>query len=66
MLCEDRGAGVALLIGITPVALIAREIQLDLPGLKLGLLQAEEVGVQAPEDILKAFFTYGAQAVNIP
>ena len=63
---EDGGAGVALLLGVAPIALVAGKVQLDLPLLELGLLQADEIGVKAPEDLLEALFLHGAQAVHIP
>ena len=57
------GAGVALLFGVAPELLIARQVELQLSGLQFSLLQAEYVGVEAPEDVLKALFHNGAQAV---
>ena len=66
MLCEYRGAGIALAIGVAPIALIAGEVKLDLSCLKLCLLKAEKVCVEAPENVLKTFFQHGAQAVDVP
>ena len=60
------GAGVALLFGVAPELLIARQVELQLSGLQFSLLQAEYVGVEAPEDVLKALFHNGAQAVYVP
>ena len=66
VLCEYCGAGIALALGIAPIALIAGEVKLDLPRLKLRFLKAEEIRVEAPENVLKAFFQHGAQAVDVP
>ena len=63
---KDGGAGVALPLGVAPVALISGQIQVDLSRLVLGLLQAEKIRVQVPEDVLKAFFHHSPQAVYIP
>ena len=63
---EDRGSGVALLLGVAPVALVAGKTQVDLPGLELGLLNTEKVCVQCAEYLLKALAPGGAQAVHIP
>lgn len=62
----DGRARVALLLGVVPVRRVAFEGQIDLPGLHLGLLQAEEVGIQAVEDVGKAFVYAGPQAVDVP
>ena len=45
---------------------VARQIQLDLKRLRLRLLQAEEIGVQRPEGVLKALLQAGADAVDVP
>ena len=63
---EDRRAGVALLLGGVPVLPVARQVQLDLMRLCLRLLQAEEIGVQRPEGVLKALLQAGADAVDVP
>ena len=63
---ENRGARIALLFGVAPVALPAGKVQVDLPLLQLGLLQAEEVRVQRKKDVLKALFLHGAQSVDVP
>ena len=63
---EDGGTGVALLLGVVPVLLIAGEGKIDLPGLKLGLLQAEEVRIQGGKALFKALFHAGAKAVYVP
>ena len=57
VLCEYRGAGIALALGVAPIALIAGEVKLDLSCLKLCLLKAEKVCVEAPENVLKTFFS---------
>ena len=66
VLCEYCGAGVALLFGVAPVALIAGKVDIYLAFLKLRLLNAEEVCVQAQKDIVKALFPDCAQSVNVP
>ena len=63
---EDGRAGIALALGVAPELLIARQVERQLPGLQLRLLQAEHVGVQAPEGVLKALFHNGPQAVDVP
>ena len=44
----------------------ARQVQFDLMRLCLRLLQAEEIGVQRPEGVLKALLQAGADAVDVP
>ena len=63
---KNSGAGVALFFRIGPELLIAGGFQLQLSGLELGLLQAEEVGVRLLKKIQKALAQAGAQAVDIP
>ena len=62
----DGCAGVALLVGIVPEGVVAVKLEVELAGLHLGLLQAEEVGVQLAEDIFKALAHTGTQAIDIP
>ena len=63
---EYRRAGIALLFGVIPVLMIARQLQRDLPGLQLGFLEAENVRVQGVERVLKSLAHHGPQAVHIP
>ena len=63
---KDDRAGIALLFRVAPVALIAGEIQLDLPGLELGLLQADEIRLEAAENVLEALLLHGPQTVHVP
>ena len=65
-LCEEGSAGVALLLGAAPVLVIPRQLECDLPGLELRLLQAEDVGVQRAERVREALGHTGAQSVDIP
>jgi len=46
--------------------LIAGKGKIDLPGLELGLLQAEEVRIQSGKALLKTLFHAGAQTVYVP
>ena len=62
----DCRSGVALLLGVVPVGLIAQEFQVQLPGLQLSLLQAYEVSVKGLEDVREALPGYGAEAVHVP
>ena len=57
---------VTLLLGVTPVFHVAGQVHFDLPFLKLGFLQGENVGVELGEDIHEALFHDGAQAVDVP
>ena len=66
VLREDRRAGVALLLRVAPVALIAGEAEVELPGLELGLLETEKIRVQGEKNVLKALFLHGPQAVHVP
>ena len=66
MLCENTGAGIALLLGIVPVGLIAFKAEVDLPFLQLCLLNAEKIRIKSSEALLKAFFTGSPEPVYIP
>ena len=66
VLCEYSRAGVAFFFGVAPVALITGKVDVYLAFLKLRLLKAEEVRVQAQEDIVKALFPDCAQSVYVP
>ena len=63
---EDGGAGVALLIGVVPVHVVAGELQLHLALLDLGLLEAVHVRPQGLAGLQKALFQTGPQAVDVP
>ena len=63
---EDGRAAVAFAVGVVPVLFIARQVQVDLAGLELRFLQAEDVGVEGLEDIQEAFLHDGPQAVDVP
>ena len=55
MACEDSRSAIAFLVGIVPERLISLELQVELPGLHLRLLQAEEVGIKHFEHVAEAF-----------
>ena len=63
---EDGRAAVAFAVGIVPVLFIARQVQVDLAGLELRFLQAEDVGVEGLERIHEAFLHGSPQAVDVP
>ena len=62
----DGRTGIAFFIGIIPVRLVSRKLQVQLPRLHLGLLQAEEIGVQFYKDVGKAFARHRPKAVYVP
>ena len=53
-------------LGLAPIAPIAREFDIELTLLHLGLLQAEEIGIERLKHFLEVFAHYGTQAVYIP
>ena len=63
---EDGGAGVAFLVGIVPIALVALEGYVELSGLHLRLLKTEEVGIQLLEYLAEALALAGTQAIDVP
>ena len=63
---EDGCPGVSLLLGIVPVGRVSVEREVQLSLLHLGLLQAEEVGVQCQEGVSEAFVATGTQPVDVP
>ena len=63
---EDGCSGIAFLVGGVPVTLVAFKLEVELSGLHLRLLQAEEVGVELAEDVAEAFALTGAEAVDVP
>ena len=62
----DGRSGVALFVGRVPIGGVAGELQVQLARLHLGLLQAEEIGVQVYENVRKPFAGHGPQAIDIP
>ena len=66
MLGVDGCTRVSFLVGIVPVTLVTEEGHVELTCLHLGLLQAEEVGIQGVEGLFEILTCYGAQAVNVP
>ena len=62
----DGSAGIPFLVGIVPKRLITLELQVELPGLHLRLLQTEEVGIQLTEDVAEPLALTGPQAIHIP
>ena len=63
---KDSSARIAFLFGIVPIGLITGELEVELSGLHLGFLQAEEVGIEFVKYISEAFVATGAKAVYIP
>ena len=63
---EHGRAGVALFLRRVEIAVIAVQIEHDLMGLELGLLEAHHIGVRRPEEVQKALAEAGAQTVDIP
>ena len=66
MAAVDGRSRVAFLFSIIPVGAVTVKYQVQLPCLQLGLLQAEEVGVQLLENVTKSFANHGPQAVHVP
>ena len=66
VLCKYRGAGVSLLLGVVPVALVAFEAQVDLTLLQFCLLQAEKVGAYLIKNICEALAHDSTQTVDVP
>ena len=62
LLCKNRRPGIALFLRIIPELFIARQLHLDLPRLKLRLLQTENIGVR----LHKALCHTGAKPIHIP
>jgi hypothetical protein len=46
--------------------MVAEEFHVQLPRLHLGLLEAEEIGVQCVESLFKAIFGAGSKPVHVP
>ena len=62
----DGCARISLLLGIVPVAFVAIELQVELTFLHLGLLQAEEVGIERLELALEVLAHASTQAIHVP
>ena len=62
----DGSAGITFLVGIVPERLVPLKLKVELPGLHLGLLQTEEVGIQLTEDVAESFSFTGPQAIHVP
>ena len=62
----DGSSRIALLVGIRPIALIAFKLKVELSGLHLRFLQAEEIGIKGLEGFAKTFAVTGSQPVDIP
>ena len=62
----DGSTRVAFLLGIVPVGTVALKFKVQLTSLHLGLLQAEEIGVQFLENVAEPLAHYGPQAVHVP
>ena len=63
---KNRGSGVAFFFRVVPELIITLCLQINLTGLKLTLLNAEEISVRPRKIIHKAFFQAGSQSVYIP
>ena len=63
---EHRRARVALLFRAVPEEPVAGQLQCDLVGLELGLLEADHVGVHPLEEVQKALAQACTQAVDVP
>ena len=59
-------AGIAFLVGIVPVGLIALKREVELTGLHLCFLQTKEISVHLSEDVAEAFALAGPQTVDVP
>ena len=66
LLCKNCSSGISLFLGVIPVLIIARKIQLDLSLLQFCLLDAENICVGFPEVLQKAFVHAGAQSIYVP
>ena len=66
LLGEHRRARISLLFGVVPVGVIPLGREVDLPLLKLCLLQTENVRVDLFEKVLKPLCHAGSQTVDVP
>ncbi len=64
---KDRRAAIPLFGSGIKMLVILRQIQLDLPALRFGFLEAEDVGiVRGDERLQSAFVENGADAIDVP
>ena len=65
---KDRGARVALALGVAPGLVIAGQVDLHLAFLQLSFLQRQDVDIELLRNLDKArvLFEHGAQAVDVP
>ena len=66
LLRKKRRAGIALLLRIVPVHVVARKVQLQLPLLQLRLLQTEDIRIQALEHLHEVLPHDRPKPVHIP
>ena len=66
LLAVAGGAGIALFLGTVKILGVALRLKFRLPGLALGLLQAEDVRIQRGKTLGKALFQHRPQAVHVP
>ena len=63
---EYGRARIALLLCIVPVTLITVKCEIELSGLHLRFLKAEEVSVQSGKSLAESLITAGSQPIDIP
>ena len=63
---KDSCSAIALFIGIIPIRLITIEVQIQLSGLHLRLLKAEEIGIKLTENVTKTLTLTSPKAIHIP
>lgn len=59
-------ATIALFLSIVPVTFVTRKRYVELSGLHLRLLKAENIGIQTGENVAETLSVAGTEAVNIP
>ena len=63
---KNGRAGIPLLYGAVPKLFIADKADFRLPGLHLGFLDADDIGVRGGEKISKPFVQTGPESIDIP
>ena len=63
---EDGSSRVAFLLGVVPIGGLAWEFQVELSGLHLCFLKAEEVGIQFGKSFGKVLPYHCSEAVDVP
>ena len=63
---KDGSSGIALLLGIIPILMIARKVQIDLSLLQFGFLYTEDVGIFRLKKIQKSLAHACAKTVDVP